>query len=103
MLYLSFFILYDIIILVARVASHISVEVVPGCVSQWHLSNLAGAFFIIVKEVFLMTVLYSYTPEEVEKFKAQLKQAEERAAFFEKAWILEHDEVNNLKQQLGIE
>lgn len=50
-----------------------------------------------------MTVLYSYTPEEVEKFKAQLKQAEERAAFFEKAWMLEHDELINLKQQLKIE
>lgn len=75
----------------------------PGCVSQWHLSSLAGAFFIIEKEVFLVTVLYSYTPEEVEKFKAQLKQAEERAAFFEKAWMLEHDELINLKQQLEIE
>ena len=48
-----------------------------------------------------MTVLYSYTPEEVEKFKAQLKQAEERAAFFEKGWMLEHDEGSNLKQQRG--
>lgn len=50
-----------------------------------------------------MTVLYSFTPEEVEKFKAQLKQAEDRAAFFEKAWMLEHDEVNDLKKQLKIE
>lgn len=47
-----------------------------------------------------MTVLYSYTPEEVAKFRAQLKQAEDRAAFFEKAWMLEHDELINLKQQL---
>lgn len=31
-----------------------------------------------------MPILYSYTPEEVEKFKAKLKQTEERAAFFEK-------------------
>mgnify|MGYP004608328481 CR=1 FL=1 len=47
-----------------------------------------------------MTVLYSYTPEEVANFNAQLKQAEDRAAFFEKAWMLEHDELINLKQQL---
>ena len=33
-----------------------------------------------------MPILYSYTPEEVEKFKAKLKQAEERAVFFEQAY-----------------
>lgn len=38
------------------------------------------------------TILYSYTPEEIEELKARLKQAEERAAFFEKAWLLEHNE-----------
>lgn len=64
----------------------------PGCVSQWHLSSLTGAFFIVMEVIFLATILYSYTPEEIEELKARLKQAEERAAFFEKAWLLEHNE-----------
>ena len=54
--------------------------------SQWHLSSLTGAFLFITKEVILMPILYSYTFEEVEKFKAKLKHAEERAAFFEQAY-----------------
>lgn len=70
----------------------------PDCESQWHLSSLTGAFFIM-KEVILMPILYSYTPEEVEKFKAKLKQAEERAAFFEQAYKQEQAKNAKLQQQ----
>lgn len=40
----------------------------------------------------MATILYSFTPAEVEELEERLKQAEERAAFFERAWMLEHDE-----------
>ena len=70
----------------------------PDCESQWHLSSLTGAFFIM-KEVILMPILYSYTPEEVEKFKAKLKQAEERAVFFEQAYKQEQAKNAKLQQQ----
>ena len=46
-----------------------------------------------------MAILYSYTPEEVEKFKTKLKQAEERAAFFEKAYKQEQAKNAKLQQQ----
>ena len=71
----------------------------PDCESQWHLSSLTGAFLFITKEVILMPILYSYTPEEVEKFKAKLKQAEERAAFFEQAYKQEQAKNSKLQQQ----
>lgn len=40
----------------------------------------------------MATILYSFTPAEIEELEERLKQAEERAAFFERAWMLEHDE-----------
>ena len=46
-----------------------------------------------------MPILYSYTPEEVEKCKAKLKQTEERAAFFEKAYKQEQAKNAKLQQQ----
>lgn len=46
-----------------------------------------------------MPILYSYTPEEVEKFKVKLKQAEERAAFFEQAYKQEQAKNAKLQQQ----
>lgn len=46
-----------------------------------------------------MPILYSYTPEEIEKFKAKLKQAEERAAFFEQAYKQEQAKNAKLQQQ----
>ena len=46
-----------------------------------------------------MAILYSYTPEEVEKFKDKLKQAEERAAFFEQAYKQEQTKNAKLQQQ----
>ena len=71
----------------------------PDCESQWHLSSLTGAFLFIMKEVIPMQILYSYTPEEVEKCKAKLKQAEERAAFFEQAYKQEQAKNAKLQQQ----
>ena len=62
--------------------------------------NFVHIFVMIVtKEVILMPILYSYTPEEVEKFKAKLKQAEERAAFFEQAYKQEQAKNSKLQQQ----
>ena len=49
-----------------------------------------------------MKTLYSYTPEDVAKFEARLKQAEERADFFEKAWAFDHEENLKLKEQLAV-
>ncbi|WP_293822624.1 hypothetical protein [uncultured Phascolarctobacterium sp.] len=46
-----------------------------------------------------MPILYSYTPEEVEKFKSKLKQAEERATFFEQAYKQEQAKNAKLQQQ----
>ena len=46
-----------------------------------------------------MPILYSYTSEEVEKFKAKLKHAEERAAFFEQAYKQEQAKNAKLQQQ----
>lgn len=40
----------------------------------------------------MATILYSFTPAEIEELEERLKQAKERAAFFERAWMLEHDE-----------
>lgn len=47
-----------------------------------------------------MQVLFSYDPEDVERFEQRLKQAEERAEFFEKAWLIDHEENLKLKQEL---
>ena len=46
-----------------------------------------------------MPILYSYTSEEVEKFKAKLKHAEERAAFFEQAYKQEQAKNAKLQQR----
>lgn len=47
-----------------------------------------------------MKVLFSYDPEEVEKFEQRLEQAEKRAEFFEQAYKKEQAENEKLRQQL---